>query len=86
MKKLANLVKSIILTAIVLAIDSCANQEMQYIEKKVTVVRVWEYRIPNSLQDYEPHWRAKLSDSSIITFNKKPLVGDTITYKYVLSN
>jgi hypothetical protein len=62
---------------------SCTNKDLKYREKKVTIVRVWSHRASNSLQDYEPLWKAKLSDSAVLTLRSKPTIGDTITYKFV---
>jgi hypothetical protein len=69
--------------AISLLIASCTTKDLRYREKKVTIIRIWPYRAPNSLQDYEPLWKAKLSDSAVLTLRTKPAIGDTITYKFV---
>jgi hypothetical protein len=83
MKGLLTLFEKLTLIIFVLALNACTNKEVKYREVKVTIVRVWPYRAPNTLQEYEPLWKAELSDSSVMTFKREPLVGDTITYKFV---
>jgi hypothetical protein len=50
--------------------------------KKVTVVKVDQWRAPNTLQEYEVKWKVILSDGNTATLSTRPKVGDTITYRY----
>lgn len=73
-----------VLIAVALGLVSCSQMEGRTYVKKVTVIGCEPTRAPNSLQDYEVLWKAKLSDSSVITLRNRPQIGDTFEYRYIV--
>jgi len=61
---------------------SCSEKREPTFTKKVVVVSIESYREPNTLQDYEQKWKVTLSDSHVIKVQRRPNIGDTITYRY----
>jgi uncharacterized protein YcfL len=70
------------LTLLIVVISGCDLKETEYLVKKVTVVHYKSYRANNTLQEYEPLWKATLSDSSVVTLRRKPQIGDTLEYRF----
>ena len=73
-----------VLIAVALGLASCSQMEGRTYVKKVTVIDYEPTRAPNSLQDYEVLWKARLSDSSVITLRREPQIGDTFEYRYIV--
>lgn len=60
----------------------CSEPPKPTFIKKVTIVKVEQWRAPNTLQEYEVKWKVTLSDGNKAILSTRPALGDTITYRY----
>lgn len=63
----------------------CSGPGEPTFTKKVVVVKVEQWRAPNTLQEYEVKWKVQLSDGHTATMATRPEIGDTIIYRYYSS-
>ena len=74
---------NIVLLAII-ALASCTQREIEYVETQSVVIdSVWKKQPISIHDDINPRWNFKTSDGKIHSSINQPKVGDIIIYKKV---